>query len=219
MGASCEVPHKELKRILVKYSSGKILDHTVNIPVMKIEGVLGVDTLYGLSFAAGEITKEKLFFERKKISAGMAGRFKNRILQQKILRIAKIKSLGAKKRDKMIRVNKNGRGAVIGQFYMILLSSLEEILPQVKFPILGSKAGLNFLSVENNGEALSKAAGQIFKGGFDTKDKAGHALEVIEHMRIALEGEFIVDGGKYAINKQGELHISITARLKFIKLD
>ena len=219
LGAESAIAHKELKRVFLKHKSEKLLNHVVNIPIMRIEGVMGIDTLHVLSFAVGEIIKEKYFFQRKKISLNFAGRMKDKIMQQKTLRLAKFKSLTPRTLASMIRMNRNGRGAVVGQFYMILLSSLDEVLPRVYFPNLGEKAGLNFVSVENNAEALTKLASQIFKGEFDSKNKMGHVIENIEHMRIAFNGEFIADGEIYDVDEKGELDISIPAHFNFIKLN
>ncbi len=218
-GAVAAHAHQDLQNILRKHKSGVLLTHLVNTPLIKVEGVMHVGKLYGLYFCAGEIISRKSLFKRVLYRSGFKQVLQNYMT---IIKLLYKSYLGSKKSDdidEMIRINRNQRGAVIGRYFMVLLSSLDWMFLGTKFPVKKKEKSLNFISVENTKDAILNTGKRLLKGSYGNQMLPGHVIAEIEHARLVFNKKFVVDGCFYETDLSGELLISTADDLTFIRLD
>ncbi len=218
-GATANHPHQDLHNILRKHSTGRLLDHVVKTPLIKIEGVMHVGKLYGLYFCTGEIISRKSLFQRTLHRSGIRQFIQNYMTIISLLYKAYIGTRGLRDMDDMIRINRNQRGAVVGRYFMVLLSSLDWIFLGTKFPVKKNADTLNFLSVENTKDAIINTGKRMLKGNYSEHMLPGHVITEIEHARLVFNKQFVVDGCFYETDLSGELLISAAEDLTFIRLD
>ena len=218
-GATSNYPHQDLRNILRKHKTGRLLDHLVKTPLIKVEGVMHVGKLYGLYFCTGEIVSQKSLFQRALHQSGIKQFMQNYSTILSLLYKAYIGTRGTHSMDDMIRINRNQRGAVVGQYFMVLLSSLDWIFLGTRFPVKKNADTLNFLSVENTKDAILNAGKRMLKGNYTEHMLPGHVITEIEHARLVFNKRFVVDGCFYETDLSGELLISAAEDLTFIRLD
>ncbi len=218
-GAMSAQPHQDLQIILRKHSTGRLLDHVVKTPLIKIEGVMHVGKLYGLYFCTGEIMSRKSLFQRRLHQSGIKQFMQNYLTIISLLYKAYIGSRRSDDINDMIRINRNQRGAVVGRYFMVLLSSLDWIFLGTKFPVKKNSDTLNFLSVENTKDAILNTGKRMLKGSYSEHMLPGHVITEIEHARLVFNKQFVVDGCFYETDLSGELLISVAEDLTFIRLD
>lgn len=218
-GATSTHPYQDLKIILRKQSTGRLLDHVVKTPLIKVEGVMHVGKLYGLYFCTGEIISRKSLFQRKLHQSGIKQFIQNYTTIISLLYKAYIGSRRSDDLNEMIRINRNQRGAVVGRYFMVLLSSLDWIFLGTKFPVKKNPNTLHFLSVENTKDAILNTGRRMLKGAYSEHMLPGHVITEIEHARLVFNKRFIVDGCFYETDLSGELLISVADDLTFIRLD
>jgi hypothetical protein len=186
---------------------------------MKVEGVMHVGKLYGLYFCAGEIVEQKSLFQRILHRSGLKQTLQNYSTIVSLLYKAYIGSRMSGDVEDMIRINRNQRGAVVGRYFMVIISSLDWIFLGTKFPAKKSAETLNFLSVENTKDAILKTGKRLLKGGYKEAMLPGHIITEVEHSRLVFKKNFVVDGCFYETDLSGELLITASERLTFIGLD
>ena len=218
LGAVSAVPHRELMRILERHKNGRLLQDSLSLPLMKIEGVYGVGTLYGLFFCAGEIIGQKALFHRGFAPPGLRRRLGHAWRALAVTRKAYLRALKDKNMDKTIRINVNQRGAVVGRFFMVMLTTMNKGLLGAELPEASEGARLNFLSVENTSDAVLKNSRQLVRGRYENRVLPGLVISRVRHVRLVQDGPFILDGSYFEPDKNGELLISATVRLNFILL-
>lgn len=217
-GATSTHAHQDLKRILRKHKNGRLLDHTVKAPLIKVEGVMHVGKLYGLYFCTGEIISRKSLFKRTIHRSGIKQLIQN---YTTIISLLYKAYLGSKRSDDisdMIRINRNQRGAVVGRYFMVLLSSLDWIFLGTRFPDKHKADSLNFLSVENTKDAIMNTGKRMLKGRYGENILPGHVITEIEHARLVFNKQFVVDGCYYETDLTGELIVSAAEDLTFIHI-
>jgi len=233
-GAKTSVPHKALSDFLEKYKNGFGQTDTENKPLIKVEGVRGVGHLYGLFFCTGEVVSHKNLFIHDIKAPGFFRRMSHFFTILNLVRKAYMNILKGKKLERLIRINRNQRGAVVGQYFMVLITTLDQIFLGAQF---GDQAkptnerlknrqnsqnksrNVHFLSVENTKDALLKTARKLLGRNYTVNNLIGHVITDIQHARIVLQTPFVLDGSFYETDVSGELHISVTDRLNFIRLD
>ena len=119
----------------------------------------------------------------------------------------------------MIRINRNQRGAVVGRYFMVLLSSLDWIFLGTRLPHRHKANSMNFLSVENTKDAIMSTGKRMMKGSYGERMLPGHVMAEIEHARLVFNKKFVVDGCFYETGSSGELLISAAENLTFIRID
>ena len=217
-GATADRAHKDLKHILLKHKSGTLLNHIVKAPLIKVEGVLHVGKLYGLYFCTGEIINQKSLFKRTLYRSGIKQLIQNYTTILSLLSKAYMKSKKSDDIDEMIRISRNQRGAVLGRYFMVLLSGLDWMFLGTKFPDRRKENSLNFISVENTKDAILNTGKKILKGSYGNNMVPGHTITEIEHARLVLNKNFVVDGCFYETDVSGELLITTSESLTFIHL-
>ena len=217
-GATSSNTYQDLKHLLQKHKAGSLLNHLVKVPLIKVEGALHVGKLYGLYFCAGEITNWRSLFKRILYKNGLRRLIQNYSTIFSLLYRAYISSKRSDNIDNMIRINRNQRGAVVGSYFIVLLSSLDWIFLGTKFPIKKLASTLNFLSVENTKDAIMNTGKEMLKGYYGERALPGHVITEIEHARLVFNKSFVVDGCFYETGLNGELLISKTENINFIHL-
>lgn len=218
-GATSNHAHQDLKNILRKHKTGRLLDHIVKTPLIKVEGVMHVGKLYGLYFCTGEIVSRKSLFQRTLHRTGIRHVIQNYTTIISLLYKAYISSRRSDDINDMIRINRNQRGAVVGRYFMVLLSSLDWIFLGTKLPHRHKANSLNFLSVENTKDAIMSTGKRMLKGSYGERMLPGHVMAEIEHARLVFNKKFVVDGCFYETGSSGELLISAAEDLTFIRID
>lgn len=218
-GAIAPQVHQDLKKLLQKHKADTLLNHVVKAPLMKVEGVMHVGKLYGLYFCTGEIVEQKSLFNRILHRSGLQQTIQNYKTIVSLLYKAYVGSHGSDDVNDMIRINRNQRGAVVGRYFMVILSSLDWIFLGTKFPPKKSADTLNFLSVENTKDAILSSGKRLLKGAYSEVDLPGHVVTEVEHTRLVFDKNFVVDGCFYETDLSGELLITASERLTFIRLD
>lgn len=236
LGVKTSVPHKALLQLLEKWKQGSLCLNMRKKPLIKIEGVRGADHLYGLFFCAGEIINHKKLFTHKIKGPGILLRLTNFFSILKLGCTAYVNILKGKKLERLIRINRNQRGAVVGQYFMVLITSLNQIFLGARFAdhsktksaddrlnnrqnTYGKVRNIHFVSVENTKDALMKTIRKLLRKDYEVNNLIGHVLADIQHARIVLDTPFVLDGSYYETDDTGELHISVTDPLNFIRLD
>ncbi|MCC3860639.1 hypothetical protein [Pseudemcibacter aquimaris] len=209
----------DLATILKKHNAGTLLNHLVKLPLMKVEGVAGVGKLYGLYFCTGEIVEQKSLFERILHKSGLKQTIQNYTTIASLLYKAYVGSKLSDNVDEMIRINRNQRGAVVGRYFMVNITSLSWIFLGTKFPPRKNADTLHFLSVENTKDAIMQTGKQLMKGAYGEAFLPGHTLTEIEHARLVFHKNFVVDGRYYETDEAGELLITASEKITFIRLD
>ena len=102
---------------------------------------------------------------------------------------------------------------------MVIISSLDWVFLGTKFPAKKSAETLNFLSVENTKDAIRKTGKRLLKGGYKEAMLPGHIITEVEHSRLVFKKNFVVDGCFYETGLSGELLITASEKLTFIRLD
>lgn len=218
-GATSPHVHVDLKKILRKHKAGTLLNHLVKAPLMKVEGVMHVEKLYGLYFCAGEIVGQKSLFQRVLYRSGLKQTIQNYTTIVSLLSKAYMGSKSSDNVEDMIRINRNQRGAVVGRYFMVILSSLDWMFLGTKFPPKKKADTLNFLSVENTKDAILKTGKQLLKGSYSEASLPGHVVTEVEHARLVFRKQFVVDGCFYETDLSGEILITASDKLTFIRLD
>lgn len=219
LGASFSEPHMALEDILCRHQGGNLLASVTESSLLKVEGVRGVGYLYGLFLCAGEITKQRHIFHRPVSGRGLLKRFR---VWWDILRLTLSAYQGAMAKVNLrdaIRINRNQRGAVVGHFFMLLITTLEKSLLGVALKQNIKSGAAHFVSVENTKNAVLQTGKQMLRGQYDRAEIAGHVATDIQHARIVLQTPFILDGSYYEVDDAGELYVTVTDRLKLVRLD
>ncbi len=231
LGSIHAQPHMALKYILQIHERGELLSNVHNYPLIKLEGVRGVGTLYGLFFYAGHITKQIKIFKSKISRKGILYRLRNWINILLLIKDAYGVAMGQNNLKDAIRINRNQRGAVVGHFFMLLITTLDKTFWGVSIgPDNQVNDGLNneqykprdkahFISVENTPQAVWETGKLLMRGNYDGINHAGNIIAEIQHARIVLNTPFVLDGSYYEADDSGELFISMTDHMPFIKLD
>ena len=128
LGALSNSPHRELARLLKVRKSGRLLDSLLSVPLLKVEGVYGVGTVYGLYLCCGEVTRDKNIFSGAIAGSGVLSRAKRRLSTMGFVRKASMKAMKDKGMDSAVRVNLNQRGAVVGRYFMVCITTLRSVL-------------------------------------------------------------------------------------------
>lgn len=218
LGATRSEPHIALKILLQQHQKGDLLDRVIEYPLIKLEGVRGVGSLYGLFFCAGEIIKRKEIFKGKIARKGLFYHLRNWMTIIPLIQKAYMNALAKNKFEDAIRVNRNQRGAVVGQFFMLLITTLDRAFLGVA---VGSEKGhdkAHFISVENTPKAIVETGKLMLRGSYDGIDHAGNIIAEIQHARIVLQSPFVLDGSYYEADVSGEIFVTVTDSLKFIRL-
>lgn len=218
-GATAPHVYVDLKNILKKHRAGTLLDHLVKTPLMKVEGVMHIGKLYGLYFCTGEIIERKSLFQRILYRSGLKQTVQNYTTILSLLYKAYVGSRMSGDVEDMIRINRNQRGAVVSRYFMVIISSLDWIFLGTKFPAKKGADTLNFLSVENTKDAILKTGKRLLKGSYKEAMLPGHIITEVEHSRLVFKKNFVVDGCFYETDRSGELLITASEKLTFIRLD
>lgn len=218
-GAIAPKVHQDLKKILQKHKADTLLNHVVKAPLMKVEGVMHIGKLYGLYFCTGEIVEQKSLFRRILHRSGIRQTIQNYKTIISLLYKAYVGSRVSDDVNEMIRISRNQRGAVVGRYFMVILSSLDWIFLGTKFPPKKNAETLNFLSVENTKDAILSSGKRLLKGAYAEISLSGHVVTEVEHTRFVFNKHFVVDGCFYETDLSGELLITASEKLTFIRLD
>ncbi|MDG1857747.1 MAG: hypothetical protein P8I94_01505 [Emcibacteraceae bacterium] len=218
-GATAPKVHQDLKKVLQKHKADTLLNHVVKAPLMKVEGVMHIGKLYGLYFCTGEIVEQKSLFRRILHRSGIRQTIQNYKTIISLLYKAYVGSRLTNDLNDMIRINRNQRGAVVGRYFMVIVSSLDWIFLGTKFPHKKSADTLNFLSVENTKDAILSSGKKLLKGSYAETSLPGHVITEVEHARLVFNKHFVVDGCFYETGLSGELLITASEKLTFIRLD
>lgn len=218
LGAICSEPHRALKNFLQDHKQGKLHDRITECPLIKVEGVRGIGYLYGLFFCAGEMLKRKNMFKRKISGRGLFFHMRNWLNIIRLVQSAYRDALGKNKLEDAIRINRNQRGAVVGRFFMVLITTLDKAFWGVSIGQDKRRDRAHFISVENTPNAIMGTGKLMLRGKYDGIDHAGNIIAEIQHARIVLKTPFILDGSYYETDDAGELFFTVTDSLKFIRL-
>jgi len=222
LGATQPDPHMALKTLLQNHQKGDLPSKVTEYPLIKLEGVRGVGCLYGLFFCAGEIIKRKKIFKGKISGKGLFYHLRNWLNIIGLIQNAYLGALGKTSLEDAIRINRNQRGAVVGHFFMVLITTLDEAFWGVSIgPDEAREKRLDkahFISVEDTPKAVLETGKLMFRGNYNGIDHAGNIIAEIQHARIVLQTPFVLDGSYYEADEIGELFVTITDRLKFIRL-
>ena len=234
LGAIHAQPHMALKNILQIHKRGELLSRTYNYPLIKLEGVRGVGSLYGLFLCAGHITKKTKIFKDKISKKGILYRLRNWVNILLLIKNSYAAAMGKKNLEDAIRVNRNQRGAVVGHFFMLLITTLDKTFWGVSIGRddqvndEGNKEQQNpqhkpldkahFISVENTPQAVWETGKLLMRGNYGGINHAGNVIAEIQHARLVLNTPFVLDGSYYEADDTGELFISVTEHMPFIKL-
>jgi len=178
-----------------------------------------VGKLYGLYFCTGEIISHKSLFKRTLHRSGIKQILQNYTTLFSLLSKAYIGSIKSDDIDEMIRISRNQRGAVVGRYFMVLISGLDWMFLGTKFPGRRKENSLNFISVENTKDAILNSGKRILKGSYGNSTMPGHTITEIEHARLVFNKPFVVDGCFYETDLSGELLITTSEALTFIHLN
>ena len=217
-GARQPEPHKALKKLLDYHQQETLQDKVTECPLLKLEGVRGVGYLYGLFFCTGEIIKQKHLYEKKISGKGIFYCFRNWINIIALTQMAYRDAMGGHSLEDAIRVNRNQRGAVVGNFFMLLITTLDRAVLGVSIGQNKRQDKAHFISVENTPKAILETGKLMLRGNYDGIDHAGNIIAEIQHARIVLKTPFVLDGSYFEADEGGELFIAVTDSLKFIKL-
>ena len=219
LGASSTHAYQDLLHILRKHNTGRLLDHLVKATLIKVEGVIHIGKIYGLYFCTGEIISGKSLFKRTIHRSGLKQFIQNYTTIVSLLYKAYIGSRKSDNIKDMIRINRNQRGAVVGHYFMVILSSLDWMFLGTKFPKKKKSDTLNFISVENTKDAIINTGKRMLKGIYSENMLPGHVITEIDHTRLVFDKQFVVDGCFYETDPGGELLISASESLTFIRLN
>lgn len=218
LGATRTEPHMALKTLLKDHQKGDLQNRVVEYPLIKLEGVRGVNYLYGLFFCAGDIIKRKRIFREKISGKGLFYYLRNWLNITRLIQDACLSALGKSCLEDVILINRNQRGAVMGNFFMVLITTMDKAFWGVSIGQERSKDKTHFISVENTPKAVMKTGKLMLRGNYDGIDHVGNIIAEIQHARIVLRTPFVLDGSYYEAAETGELFISVTDCLKFIRL-
>jgi hypothetical protein len=218
-GAVSENAHQDLQIILRKHKTNMLLSNVVKTPLIKVEGVMHVGKLYGLYFCAGEIISRTSLFKRTLYRSGIKQFIQDYTTILKLIYKSYLRSGKSDEINDMIRVSRNQRGAVVGRYFMVLLSSLDWMFLGTKFPKRQKQNSLNFISVENTKDAILNTGKRILTGSYGENMLPGHVITEIEHARLVFNKKFVVDGCFYETDLSGELIITTSDTLTFINFD
>ncbi len=218
LGAIRSEPHKVLKTILLHHQKGDLQDKVTEYPLIKLEGVRGVGYLYGLFFCAGEIIKQKNIFKGKISSKGLLFYLRNWLNISLLLKNAYLGAMGKASLENAIRINRNQRGAVVGDFFMVLITTLDKAFWGVSIGQNRRQDKAHFISVEDTPKAVFETGKLMLRGNYDGINHAGNIIAEIQHARIVLQTPFVLDGSYYETDETGELFVTVTDSLKFVTL-
>jgi len=218
LGATRSEPHLALETLLRHHQSGDISDRVTEYPVIKLEGVRGVGCLYGLFFCAGAILKQKNLFGGKIAQKGLFAPVRRGLNIFTLIKNGYRGTLGKNRLENAIRINRNQRGAIVGHFFMVVITTLDRIFHGVAIGQQKHYDKAHFISVENTPRAIIETGKLMLRGNYDGIDHAGNIIAEIRHARLILQTPFILDGSFYETEGSGEIFITLTERLKFIRL-
>jgi len=217
LGTTMSTPHEALRILLQRHQKGNLLDKVTGYPLIRLEGVRGVGCLYGLFFCAGEVIRQKNLFCGKISPKGLFSRFRNWLNIITLIRKGWQRAMGKNSLEDAIRINRNQRGAVVGHFFMVLITTLDKLFRGVS---IGQEKGHNkahFISVENTPKAVLATGRLMLRGNYNGIDHVGNIIAEIQHARLVLDRPFMLDGSLYEASGSGEIFITLTSHLKFIR--
>ena len=218
LGATRSEPHKALENLLHQHQNGELLDRVTEYPLIKLEGVRGVGYLYGLFFCAGEIIKRKSIFKGRISTKGIFYHLRNWFNIMRLIQKAYLGAMGKTNLEDAIRINRNQRGAVMGNYFMVLITTLDNAFWGVSIGQERRQGKAHFISVENTSKAVVETGKLMLRGNYDGIDHAGNIIAEIQHARIVLQSPFVLDGSYYETDETGELFVNVIDSLKFIRL-
>lgn len=217
-GTSHSKPHLALRNLLQKHQQGQLLSHAIDCPLIKLEGVRGVGYLYGLFFCAGELVRQKKLFQQSISGKGLFSSVRNWLKILRLIQRAYGLAMGKNRLENAIRINRNQRGAVVGHFFMLLITTLDKSFYGVSIKQEKRQDKAHFISVENTPKAVLATGKLMLRGHYDGIDHVGNIIAEIQHARIVLQTPFVLDGSYYETDESGELFVTVTDSLKFIRL-
>lgn len=217
-GATRPEAHMVLETLLEQHQKGVLHHKVTKYPLIKLEGVRGVGYLYGLFFCAGEIIRQKKIFKGKIVRKGLFYHLRNWMNIIPLIQKSYLSALGRNRLEDAIRINRNQRGAVVGHFFMVLMTTLDEAFLGVSLGHVKRQDRAHFISVENTPKAIMENGKLMLRGCYDGIDHAGNIITDIQHARIVLHSPFVLDGSYYEADETGEIFVTVTVSLKFISL-
>jgi len=211
---------RALSRLLEWSSSGRGAPSIVERPVLRLEGAVGAQPLYGMFFGAGGIYQGIEFCLNRIHRAGVRGELAAGLTLGRFL----LAAVGDDKRTippAAIRMSLDGMPMRPINALVILATTLERLFLGIR-PYWGSESGpLHLTVVRSDAEHLLRAIPSLIRGRRSRLGSPDHGYisHNVRDVRLLMQSGFTLDGQLYLPDPQrGELSLRSGGQIKFFRL-
>jgi diacylglycerol kinase (ATP) len=199
---------RALRRLLTWVNTGNGMPAIVQRPILKVEKVPHREPLYGMFFGMAGICQGIQYFHTHLNTRGLGGELAAGLTMMRFL----LAAVRGHKRlfPEPITVGLEGESPEKQDFLLILISTLERLFFGLR-PYWGAEvAPLYYTALSARPQHLLRALPQLLRGRksrFSTK-KHGYTSLNIREARLALTGNFALDGELYSVDNRFE-HVTV----------
>lgn len=211
---------RALSRLLEWASSGRGAPSIVERPVLRLEGAVGAQPIYGMFFGAGGIYQGIEFCLNRIHRAGVRGELAAGLTLGRFL----LAALGDNKRiipPAAVQMSVDGMAMQPINALVILATTLERLFLGMR-PYWGSESGpLHFTAVRSDAEHLLLAIASLIRGRRSRLGSPGHGYisHNVHDIRLLIQSGFTLDGQLYLPDPHlGGLSLRSGGQIKFFRL-
>jgi hypothetical protein len=209
-----------LSRLLEWASSGRGAPSIVQRPVLRLEGAVGGQPMYGMFFGAGWIYEGIEFCLNRVHRAGVRGELAAGLTLGRFL-LAAVSDDRRTAPPTAIRMSLDGMAMQPMNALVILATTLERLFLGMR-PYWGTESGpLHFTVVRSDKEHLLRAFPALIRGRRSRlgSPRHGYISHNVRDIKLIIQSGFTLDGQLYRADPQlGELTLRSGGQVKFFRL-
>lgn len=217
-GAFGNKPEKYLRRLLERCRDGGVAEAAIERHVLKISGIPGQPTLYGMFLGTAGIINAIHFCRRRIYPLGLPNALSHLLVVGSIMFGTLVGGLFGRSpfRTDPIHVYVDNKGMVMGRYFVVTITTLERFILGLR-PFGGEGRGpVKFLSVEDSPMTILKALAMTLTGSIRRRTAIGVTARNVSAVKLRMTCPLTVDGELYEMAAGQELEVNGNDRLRFV---
>ncbi len=217
-GAFGAKPEKHLRRLLERCADGTVAEGAIERHVLKIAGIPGQKTLYGMFLGTAGIINAIHFCRRRIYPLGLPNALSHLLVVTSIMFGTLVGGLFGRSpfRTEPIHVYIDDKGMVMGRYFVVTITTLERFILGLRPFGREGRGPVKFLSVEDSPMTILKALTMTLTGSIRRRTAIGVSARNVTSVKLRMNCPLTVDGELYEVPPGHELVISGDDRLRFV---
>ncbi len=211
-------PARSVAKLLESLRSGRLHEHRVKRPVLRVNRGAGQEPLYGFFVGTGVVRRTISFIHRVFPPGRARGTLGGGVTAASVVAQAMWgrRSRGVLMPDKHL-IALDGEPVEPAEYLLVMVTSLERLFLRLR-PFWGSEAApLHFTGVAWSAEALGRNALRIASGrGAGLDWSHGYLSRNVRSVQLRFDCGFTLDGELFAPEPEGSLHIDVVEHVRFL---